>query len=167
MEQDGFPTDPQVGRLMALLLSRFMWFDEALQASLDAHGWGGVRRLESMTMIHVHAGVRRPSDLARMLGVTRQSINTALRELEQKGLVRLVPDPSDKRCKIVEFAEEGDGMRHAAQDVLKALERALEKKLGKMALADLDRLLSAEWGEAPTVYPLAKREEKKRHDPYA
>lgn len=43
--------DMKPGLLMAQLLNRFIWFDGALQKSLDARGHGGVRRLESMTMI--------------------------------------------------------------------------------------------------------------------
>jgi len=137
----------QPGILMALLLSRFMWFDGALQKSLEEKGFGGVRRLESMTMIYVQSGVQRPSALARLIGVTRQSMNTALRELEEKGLVRLVPDPDDKRCKIVEFAPEGEPMRREAAAILRGLERRLEAKLGKVAARDLTRILSADWDE--------------------
>ena len=119
------------GLLIAQLLNRFMWFDGALQDNLDKRGWGGVRRLESMTMVYVHAGITRPSELARLIGVTRQSMNTALRELEEKKLVRLTPDPDDKRCKIVTFDPAGDAMRAEAQDVMEALEALLDERLGK------------------------------------
>ena len=103
---------------MAQLLNRFIWFDGALQKSLDARGHGGVRRLESMCMVYVHAGVRRPTELARLLGVTRQSVNTALRELEEKGLIYMAPDPEDARCKLVSFAPEGAAMRQEAKKTL-------------------------------------------------
>lgn len=149
MDQAELSAENTPGQLMALLLARFLWFDGGLQASLDAAGWGGVRRLESMAMIHVHAGIRRPSDLARVIGVTRQSINTALRELEEKGLVRLVPDPEDRRCKIVEFAPEGAGMREAALTAVTSLEALLAERLGSDRVAALVQLLEADWG-APT-----------------
>jgi len=139
------------GILMAQLLSRFIWFDGALQRNLDLRGWGGVRRLESMTMMHVHAGVTRPSELARLIGVTRQSMNTALRELEEKQLVRLVPDPDDKRCKIVEFDPAGDAMRAEALHVVEALEALLDERLGAGAADRLAALLDADWGEAPLL----------------
>lgn len=144
------PEERQPGMLMALLLARFMWFDGALQESLEARGWGGVRRLESMTMIYVQSGVQRPSALARLIGVTRQSMHTALKELEEKNLIRLVPDPEDKRCKIVEFAPEGAPMREEAASILSGLEKRLEENLGAAALSELRFILNADWGEPGT-----------------
>ena len=143
--------DRKPGLLMAQLLNRFIWFDGALQKSLDERGHGGVRRLESMAMIYVHAGIRRPSELARLLGVTRQSMNTALRELEEKGLIYLEPDPEDARCKLVRFAPEGAAMRLDALDIVLSLEAELEARLGAQSVDDLARIVSADWGEAPVV----------------
>ena len=149
----------QTGLLMAQLLTRFMWFDGALQRNLEKRGWGGVRRLESMTMMYVHAGIRRPSELARLIGVTRQSMNTALRELEEKKLVRLLPDPEDKRCKIVEFDPAGAAMRHEALTVIEELEALLDDRLGEGTADRLAEILAADWGEAPLLE--AGDEEKK------
>lgn len=153
--------DRKPGLLMAQLLNRFIWFDGALQKSLDARGHGGVRRLESMCMVYVHAGVRRPTELARLLGVTRQSVNTALRELEEKGLIFLEPDPEDARCKLVSFAPGGAAMRADALEIVRALEAELEERLGAKAVADLARVVSADWGEAP-VLEAPQRRRKKR-----
>ena len=151
----------QPGLLMAQLLNRFIWFDGALQKSLDARGHGGVRRLESMCMVYVHAGVRRPTELARLLGVTRQSVNTALRELEEKGLIYMAPDPKDARCKLVSFAPEGAAMRQEALEIVLALEAELEERLGEKAVGDLARIVSADWGEAP-VLEAPQRKRRKR-----
>lgn len=153
--------DRKPGLLMAQLLNRFIWFDGALQKSLDARGHGGVRRLESMCMVYVQAGVRRPTELARLLGVTRQSVNTALRELEEKGLIFLEPDPEDARCKLVSFAPEGAAMRADALEIVRALEAELEERLGTKAVGDLARIVSADWGEAP-VLEAPQRGRKKR-----
>ncbi len=150
----------QTGLLMAQLLNRFMWFDGALQRNLDKRGWGGVRRLESMTMMYVQAGIRRPSELARLIGVTRQSMNTALRELEEKKLVRLLPDPQDKRCKIVEFAPEGAAMRQEALHVIEELEALLDRRLGEGAADRLAEILDADWGEAPLLDVSGERKKK-------
>ncbi|ABS61905.1 transcriptional regulator, MarR family [Parvibaculum lavamentivorans DS-1] len=155
-------TQRQPGVLMAQLLNRFMWFDGALQKNLDARGHGGVRRLESMTMVYVHAGVRRPSELARLLGVTRQSMNTALRELEEKRLVYMTPDPEDARCKLVTFAPEGAGVRAEALEIVSGLEAELEARLGARTVENLARIVSAEWGEAPVMAkPVQGRKKKK------
>lgn len=150
----------QTGLLMAQLLNRFMWFDGALQSNLEKRGWGGVRRLESMTMMYVHAGITRPSELARLIGVTRQSMNTALRELEEKKLVRLAPDPEDKRCKIVEFDPAGAAMRDEAQQVIEALEAVLDERLGKGTADKLADVLAADWGKAPLLKAGVEKKKK-------
>jgi DNA-binding MarR family transcriptional regulator len=150
------------GLLMAQLLNRFIWFDGALQKSLDARGHGGVRRLESMCMVYVHAGVRRPSELARLLGVTRQSVNTALRELEEKGLVYMAADPDDARCKLVSFAPEGAEMRQEAMEIVMGLEAELEERMGSQAVSELGRLVTADWGEPPVIGKAPVKERKKK-----
>ncbi|MEQ9124013.1 MAG: MarR family transcriptional regulator, partial [Alphaproteobacteria bacterium] len=105
--------------------------------------------------------VRRPTELARLLGVTRQSVNTALRELEEKGLIFLEPDPEDARCKQVRFAPEGAAMRAEALEIVLALEAELEERLGAKAVGDLARIVCADWGEAP-VLEAPQRKRKKR-----
>ncbi len=45
--------------------------------------------------------------LLRILGVTRQSLNTPLRELTSRGLILATPDSSDRRIKRLRLSETG------------------------------------------------------------
>ena len=74
-----------------------------------------------------------------------------MRELEEKGLIYLEPDPEDARCKLVRFAPEGAAMRLDALDIVLSLEAELEARLGAQSVDDLARIVSADWGEAPVV----------------
>ncbi len=141
-----------VGRgLMTGLLEGFMWLDRGLQQSLQAQGLPSVRRLESMVLVYVASGIQRPSDLARTLGVTRQSINSAVRELEEKQLIELAPDPADKRCKLIRFSREGRPVHIAAANIMSKLESTLVERLGEPTIDALMGGLTAEWGDVPSI----------------
>eukprot|EP00435_Cladocopium_sp_Y103_P077460 s1_g1199.t1 len=148
-----------VGRgLMTSLLEGFMWLDRGLQQNLQAQGLPSVRRLESMVLVYVASGIQRPSDLARTLGVTRQSINSAVRELEEKRLIELAPDPADKRCKLIRFSREGRPVHLAAATIMSNLEAALTDRLGEQTIDALLKGLGDDWGDVPTVSADAKQE---------
>jgi DNA-binding MarR family transcriptional regulator len=93
--------------LIAPLLEGFEWFDDALQRSLNAAGWEPVTRAESMVILHVLVGTRRPADIARALRLSRQAVHTTIGSLVKAGFFALEPDPDDGRIKIVTLAERG------------------------------------------------------------
>ena len=142
---------PLARGLMTWLLEGFMWLDRGLQENLQAHGLPSVRRLESMVLVYVASGIKRPSDLARTLGVTRQSINSAMRDLEEKRLIELTPDPADRRCKLIHFSREGRPVHIAAANIMSNLEAALIERLGPSTIEALLAGLSTDWGDVPTV----------------
>jgi len=74
-------------------------------------------------------GRRRPSDLARAFQVTRATMTSTLQRLEPKSLVRIVPDESDGRGRLVEITETGRAM-HA--DCLRRLAPLLKDLLGQI-----------------------------------
>jgi len=141
----------QPGLLMVGFLEAFMWLDRGLQENLNALGLPSVRRLESMVMIYTAVGVQRPSDFAKVLGVTRQSINSAIRDLEDKKLIELTPDPEDGRCKIVSFARAGEPIHLKAAEILSELELSLTKRFGKTNMGALAQVLEADWGPVPLL----------------
>lgn len=142
---------PPTGHLMIGLLEGFMWLDRGLQDNLRALGLPNVRRLESMVMLYAAAGIRRPTELARTLGVTRQSINSAIRELEEKELIELSADPLDGRCKIIEFSKAGEPVHLKAMEIMASMENILAARIGRQEVADLAQLLNRDWGDVPLL----------------
>ncbi len=138
--------------LMRGLLHAFYWCDEYLQKSLAAGGWPSLSRTQSMIMVNLSDGITRPSDLARAIGVSRQAIQRTLLEMEEEGLIHLVPDPRDGRAKIVQTSTDGKGIYLTALRTIARMEAELEKRLGKRSVAELHRILYADWGPA-TVDP--------------
>lgn len=133
--------------LLRGLLMAYYWYDESLQNLLVARGFTRLPRTQSMIMVNISDGIRRPADLARQLGISRQAIQQTLAEMEKKGLVTLRDDPSDKRAKLVVFSERGKGIGGAALAAIARIERTLESRLGRKAVQALESALYADWGE--------------------
>jgi len=52
----------------------------------------------------------RPGELADQVGVSKQAMNDTLRLLERKGYLRLQPDPSDGRARLIQLTERGTAL---------------------------------------------------------
>lgn len=135
--------------LIWLLLKNFIWMDQALQDNRAARGGLKLTRGESQLMLLVSIGVRRPIEVARALGVSRQALNVTINLLKDRKLVELQPDPDDKRCKIIAFAEAGQSTRNEAEEILIRLEREVTRRIGKQAVEQMYAGLAADWGEQP------------------
>lgn len=130
------------------LLHAYYWADESIQNYMRAAGYQALSRSQAMIMINVADGLRRPSDLARNLGVSRQAVHQLLADMEERGLVDLRPDPADARAKEVHFSRRGTGMHMVAVDAHRKIQEALEERLGRKAVDDLTKaLLDLDWGE--------------------
>lgn len=129
----------------------FVWLDESLQNYLRLRGWPEVTRPQSMVMTNVVAGVTRPSEIARNLGVSRQAIHVTIRQMIEIGLIELVDDPADRRSKIVAISPTGALMRQSAQEAMRLLGLQLRRRIGEAHVAALKAVLAADWG-APLAW---------------
>lgn len=86
---------------------------------------------------------RRPSDLAREAGVSRQAMNYLLRELERSGYLTRVPDESDDRARTVQLTERGLVVRATVRATVHTIERELQQQLGPHRFTQLHELLVA------------------------
>ena len=141
------------GYLIGTLAYALYWVDESLQASLAAAGWERMNRTRSMIMLSVTAGINRPADMARNLGVSRQAIHQLLQGLKDENILELVPDPKDKRAKMVKFSAEADDIRRDAQAILLGIEEEIRKRIGKTAFNGLKQALNRSWGPIAIVEP--------------
>lgn len=145
-----------VDHLIVPLWQAFVWFDEGLQTFLRSRGWPEVTRPQSLVMTNVVIGVRRPSDIARNLGVSRQAIHTTIRQMVELEMLELVDDPEDRRSKLVEIAGAGAQMRENAREAMRLMTGELEARIGKDKVEALKAALAADWGEPLSWSPLAR-----------
>lgn len=135
------------GYMMMDVMRAFYWFDEGLQSALKARGWQSISRSQSIMFANIALGVRRPADLARNLGISRQAVSKMLQEMAEQGLVTTEPDPNDKRAQIVNFSESSTRLRADALDILGRLEDRLGERLGAKSLKALRGTLEKDWGD--------------------
>jgi DNA-binding MarR family transcriptional regulator len=133
--------------LIVPIWQAFVWLDEGLQNFLKLKGWPEVTRPQSMVMTNVALGIRRPSYIARNLGVSRQAIHVTIRQMVDLNMLVLTADPDDGRSKIVEIADTGLLMRETAREAMRLLAAELRRRIGGANVDHLQSALSADWGE--------------------
>lgn len=132
--------------LIVTLLEAFEWYDECLQLSMQNLGWPELSRSESMVMMHVQLNNVRPADIARSLRLTRQAVHHTIGTLVDRGILKLVDDPTDGRVRIVQLTELGQAMRRDARKIVNGLGKVLENKIGHAEFEHLRSILQREWG---------------------
>jgi DNA-binding MarR family transcriptional regulator len=72
----------------------------------------------------------RPTEIAERLGITKQSVNQALRDLESGGYLTLEPDPTDGRARVVRLTAEGRRLHELTYEAAVSAEQAIAQQLG-------------------------------------
>ena len=132
--------------LELLLFQALLWMDESLQATLAARGLPVIGRSQSMILLAIESGVKRPVRLARLMGVSRQAIRNQLQELTDLGVLELVEDPTDGRAKVIRIQDGARALVDAAREALWEAEHTLEGRIGKAHVARLRDALREDWG---------------------
>jgi DNA-binding MarR family transcriptional regulator len=150
-ERDPSTTDRQsaLPLLMWSLLRSFIWLDKCLQANLEVQGWPAISRAESQVMLLASAGITRQIEISKALGLTRQAINQTMKLLKERRLIDILPDPEDRRCKVIAFAAEGAQMRADALKIIELMELELTDRIGRKTLQEMRDALDRNWGDIP------------------
>jgi DNA-binding MarR family transcriptional regulator len=135
--------------LARLLLQQFRWFDDALRSRLADQGLAELTTAESLVFPYLDRDGTRPAELARRLGITRQSAQSLVKGLEAKGLVELIDDPDDGRAKKITLTAAGRESVPLALETFEQLENELSKRIGAKRVAQLRDALEADWGDSP------------------
>jgi DNA-binding MarR family transcriptional regulator len=125
-----------------LLMKAGRLVNERALARLPA---SGPRPRPSHTALLPHLDLEgtRMSTLAERLGITKQAVTQLVGDMEDMGLVRRVPDPSDGRAKLVVFADDGPTLLMHGMRVLMGVDAELEAALGERRYAALRSALLA------------------------
>lgn len=84
----------------------------------------------------------RAADMAARAGITRQSMGEVVRDMARLGLVEMVPDPSDRRAKIVQYTDYGRTVAQGGFDHILDVEERLREEFGEDDLATTRRVLA-------------------------
>lgn len=143
--------------LMSGLLAGWDWFDKGLQNSLAARGLPTLNKTQSMMMMYISAGVHRPIDIARQMGLSRQAIRHIAQQLEELGLIGINQHSKDKRGRFIDFKGSSLRSREAAEEIIDELENELCSRIGARNVDTLRKLLRSDWGPVvPGTDPSSK-----------
>ncbi|UBU18555.1 MarR family winged helix-turn-helix transcriptional regulator [Nonomuraea gerenzanensis] len=127
------------------------WFDEGLLAGMEAAGERPLTVAQAWVFATLDDAGTTVSELARRMGVTRQSAHQAVHGLIDAGLMEQVPDPSSARARLIRTTAEGRRAHELAQRCIAVMEDVLARRLGEQGAAALRAALETPWGDPPLV----------------
>jgi len=124
----------------------YMWrgseaFGAVMLRVLRSHGFTDLTPTHMGFLAHVELSGSRLTGLAHSTGHTKQAVSQMVKQLEKRGYLETVPDPTDGRARIIRRTERGREMVRVARDVKLDLERMLARRVGKKKMARLKATL--------------------------
>jgi DNA-binding MarR family transcriptional regulator len=127
--------------LAILLREPFRAGTEVLHRRFAERGHAEIRPPHGNVMQFLDDGGTRVSVLAERAHMTRQSMAELVAHLERLGYVERVPDPSDRRAKLVRATPRGTQLYAIAREVVAEVEADWTSRLGKAKMRQLRELL--------------------------
>jgi DNA-binding MarR family transcriptional regulator len=146
------------GNLLMNLLAGVYWFTDAMQDNLEAQGFPRTSRAVAYVLLNIAQGEHRATKIAKNLGITRQAVSQVLLGLQERGMIDILEDPTDRRSQIVNFSPKFVKQGAACVEILTKLEAEIGKRIGMENLRVMRRALALDWGAPPTYGRLSAKE---------
>ncbi|HEY6730068.1 MAG TPA: MarR family transcriptional regulator [Solirubrobacterales bacterium] len=123
---------------------------------------GEMRRSEFSDLRPVHGcvfrHVRKPglrlTEIAERGNRTKQSVGEVVDDLVERGYVERIPDPDDRRAKLIRMTERGEEAQVYGFGILERIEKRWEERYGTERIADFREILETlTAGEAAYAFP--------------
>lgn len=128
-----------IGRL---LLSSVINWQDILVRGLQRRGFPRFRASHMNVLRHVDVGGTRITEIADRARLSKQAVGQLLTTCEAEKLVRTVPDPDDRRAKLVRFTPLGRAVIDVERGVMKRIDAEMARLLGPRGVAELRRSLA-------------------------
>lgn len=135
--------DPLIGPLLRIPLQEIR---ARMHEGVAAAGHGHVAPAHFNILQHPTPDGMRPSELAARAQMTKQAANRLIRHLERHGYLRLEPDPSDQRARIIRLTDQGWALIRTIREVVEDVEAEWAERLGRRRFETL-RTTLRELGE--------------------
>jgi DNA-binding MarR family transcriptional regulator len=129
-----------LGLLMFLPYRAMEW---RVMEALAAHGYGDITLAQARVFQRIGPSGTRLTELAEAAQVTKQTAGFLVDQLESLEYVRRVPDPGDKRARLVTFAPRGRRACAVAAEAVRAVEHEWSEHLGPRRTAQLRAALES------------------------
>ena len=139
--------NPRPPLMIRLLSVAFDDFCEGLERRLADTPYNDIRISHGCVFGNIDPDGSRLTDLAERARMTKQSVGEVTSDLEQRGYVERVPDPSDGRAKIIRLTERGRAAQALGIEVIDELEQEWAERFGADRVAALRDALEVITGE--------------------
>jgi DNA-binding MarR family transcriptional regulator len=129
------------------------------RAELIETGYADIRPTHGCVFRFVREDGMRLTELASLGGITKQSAGELVDDLVDLGYVERIPDPADRRAKLICLTGRGREAQKAGFGLFAKIEERWAERYGRERFAELRELLEeVAAGEAPHMVPeLAQR----------
>lgn len=116
-----------IGRLLNMAVERF---ETRVLALMVEAGYGDFSLSHMAITRNLDVGGTRATEIAKRAGITKQFVGELIGHLEDIGLLQRVPDPDDKRARIVYFTPDGLAWLETLGIAIEQAEKEMKKELG-------------------------------------
>ena len=146
--------------LMGLLDATTEAYLEQFRRELEESGYADLRPTHGCVFRFVREDGMRLTELATHAGMTKQSVGELVDDLVDLGYVQRVPDPEDRRAKLICLTDKGIEAQRLGFGLIDEIEDCWAERFGSERIQDLREILEQIVMElAPHAAPeLASRE---------
>ena len=137
MNQMPTPSEVPVLNLRSLVFFLSMLLDQRVAEFRKSTPYEKLRASDERVFVAASRNTRSISDIARILRISRQSVQSSIQRLASLGLLHLVTTDDNKRDKIVMLTERGQLAAGLAAGMLSIMEGELTEILGDAEYAQL------------------------------
>ncbi|MCX2753234.1 MULTISPECIES: MarR family winged helix-turn-helix transcriptional regulator [Gordonia] len=131
-------SDPQIAVLMFIAHRAT---ERRVLARIAEEGADDITPAQSRVLQRLAPEPMRLTDLAEQAGVTKQTAGGIVDQLEAAGYLTRVPDPSDRRARLVTLSERGVHLCEVAAREVEAQQQEWREHLGDAQFAALEKAL--------------------------
>lgn len=131
--------------LASLLTDAERWLTATERA--NAGRGSDLARAHVLVFSHLDPGGTRPAEIARRAGISRQAVGQSVAQMREQGLVKLAPDPTNRRARLVQPTAKGKRAIERTGTGASAAERTLSRRIGASRVKALREALETNWGE--------------------
>jgi DNA-binding MarR family transcriptional regulator len=131
---DERPLPPLLGEVKELAIAE-------LHRRLAGEGYPDIRPGHGCVFRFIKVEGARLTDLAELAGMTKQAVGEVVADLERLGYVERVPDPEDRRAKIIRLTGRGWEAERTARRIFGEIEQRWTEEIGQERMAQLRETL--------------------------
>jgi len=133
-EDNGGAAPRYVGALLRVV---WQWVRDQMYAGVVAAGYDDLNAAHIGLWRYPGLDGLRPSQLADLAGITKQSVNDLLGHLERHGYLVRVPDPADGRARVIRLTSDGRRLEQTIYAEAGAAQLRIAEILGPRRFAQL------------------------------